>query len=334
MQNGGGSIFSGTGQPGTQVFILDNGSSIGSGTVASDGTFVIQVGAGTPVNVGDSLTAAGGSPTGPAAAAITAGTAPGGAPAAAMSTEDAGATVITATGLPGSVVVVTDPVTLHALGSATVGSNGQVAISLSVPLTPGQTVDLVSGGVLQGNVTASATAGQPPVVTQGSALEEGSVIQGTGVPGASIQAISSSGAVLGTGTVDSQGHFSLAISGATAGQTVTIVENGLRSTTTLTAFKMGAEKAFTSANVFRPDQGGKLDLSFKPDTDDHVTVHIFNVAGELVRPLLEMDVRAGVLYAAQWDGRNGDGSTVASGLYIISVHGKSIRTTKKVVVIK
>jgi len=86
--------------------------------------------------------------------------------------------------------------------------------------------------------------------------------------------------------------------------------------------------------LFYPGNGASLGLSFKAKDDDHVTIRIFNIAGELVRPLLEMDARAGVLYAASWDGKNGDGDTVASGLYVVSVYGKSVHTLKKVVVIK
>lgn len=334
MQNGGGSIFSGTGAPGDTIFILDNGSSIGSGVVGSDGTFVIQVGAGTPIAPGDVLTAAAGSVTGPSAPSVTAVTAPVGAPAAPMSTEDAGATVITATGIPGTLIVVVDPLTHHELGQALVGPSGEVGISLAAPLAPGEIVDLVSGGVLQGTITTSASAGQAPQVSLGSVIEEGSTVQGSGVAGATVQAVDSTGAVLGSAVVDSQGHFSLAISGATAGHSISVIENGVRATSNLTAFKMGAEKAFTSSNVFRPEQGGTLDLGFKADMDDHVTVRIFSVAGELVRPLLEMDVKGGVLYAASWNGKNDDGSVVASGVYIVSVRGKSIHTLKKVVVMK
>jgi hypothetical protein len=168
----------------------------------------------------------------------------------------------------------------------------------------------------------------------GSVLEEGSTLQGTGVAGSTVQAVDDTGKVLGTTTVDSQGNFSLVVSGAQAGQSVVLVQNGVKGGAPLASLKLGAEVAFTTANIFKPDQGGSLGISFKAQADERVTVRIFNVAGELVRPLMEMDCRIGVLYAASWNGKNGDGETVAAGIYVISVHGRATRSLKKVVVMR
>lgn len=343
--NGGIAIFTGTGQPGQTIFILVNGSPIGSGTAGPDGTFSIPINVGgTPINAGDTVTAAGGSSSGPGSGGIVAVVAPVGPVTSPLSPLDGGAEVITVSGIPGTVQVVTttldpdgpggNPPYSIVLGSATIGPNGQGAILLSQPLAPGQSVDIVSGGILQGPTSAGGSMGQPPVLLSGSVLEEGSVLQGTGIPGSTVQAVASNGAVLGTTVVDPFGNFSLPVSGASAGQSVFLVQDGVRSPLALTAFRMGSEKAFTTANLFRPEQGGTLGLSFKAVNDGRVTVRIFNVSGDLVRPLLEMDCRAGVLYAASWDGRNGDGSVVAAGIYIISVQGAGIRTLKKVVVMK
>jgi hypothetical protein len=328
-------VFTGTGTPGQTIYISDNGVYTGlSGVVAPDGTFVIT---GTPapaITAGNNLTASIGSPTGPTSAGVTAVLAPAGPMAVTMSAVAGGASIITAVGIAGTVVTVINPVTNDDLGSATVGSNGEVGVQLSSPLAPGVLVELVSGGVVQDSLSTTASVGQPPVVSQGSVLTGGSTIQGTGVPGATIQAVDSTGKVLGTTVVNNQGSFSLSINGAGAGDSVSIIQNGVKATTVLTAFSMGVEHAFTSANVFNPAQGGVLHVSFKTDVDDHVTVRIFNVAASLVRPLLEMDTHAGVVYAEDWNGRNGDGSVVASGVYIISVQGGSVHTLKKVVVLK
>jgi hypothetical protein len=334
-QNNGAVILNGTGAPGEAIYIDINGVFSGlSGIVGADGTFVISGTPVLPITTGSGLTASAGSPTGPSSAGVTAVSAPLGASATAMTALGGGASVITANGIPGTVITVVNPATGDALGSATVASNGEVAVMLSSPLPPSTSVDLVSGGILQSTISSAASAGAPPGIGQGSVLTGGSVIQGTGVPGATIQAVDTSGKVLGTTVVNSQGGFSLSVSGASAGEAVDIIQNGVKASTVLTALSMGAEHAFTSVNVFNPAQGASLQVSFKTDVDDHVTVRIFNVAASLVRPLVEMDTHAGVVYAADWNGRNGDGSMVASGLYIISVQGSSVHTLKKVVVLK
>ena len=89
-----------------------------------------------------------------------------------------------------------------------------------------------------------------------------------------------------------------------------------------------------SRNVFKPAQGGSLDIGFKADGDERITVRVFNLAGEMVRPVAEMDVKSGVLYGLKWDGRNESGEMVASGVYVVSVKGANTRIVRKVVVLK
>ena len=333
-QNPGTAIFSGTGSPGEVIYIDKNGAYDNlSGSVGSDGTFVIT-GPSGGILAGDILSAAAGSSSGPASPALNAIAVPAGPLATTMSAIDGGATVITVNGIPGTVVTVVDPSSKDVLGSTVIGSNGEGAVNLLTALPTSHTVDIVSGGILQGIVTSSSAMGQAPVVTQGSVIAEGSTLQGTGQAGSVVQAVDSNGKVLGTAVVNAQGTFTLPVSNASPGDNVSVIQNGVKAGAGLIAFTMGSEHAFTSANVFNPSQGGKLDISFKSDNNDHVTVRIFNVAGSLVRPLLEMDVLQGVLYAASWDGKNGDGTMVASGLYIISVHGSGVHTLRKVVVLK
>jgi hypothetical protein len=333
--NNGAVVFTGTGIPGDTIFILVNGIYTGiSGVVGSNGTYTASGTLGSPIGSGDSVSAAAGSPGGPSGSGVTASAPPAGVTPTPMTTLDAGATFITVGGTAGQPVTIVDPVSGIVLGSGVIPAGGELGITLSPALTPGQQIEIIMGGVPQGGVITVAPAGQPPVVTGGTILVEGSVLQGTGVPGATVQAVDANGVVLGSAVVDPQGNFSLSVSGATQGVSVSIVQDGVASPTRLMPYRFGNENSILSANVFRPEQGGVLVINFKAPADDHVTVHIFNVAGDLVRPLLELDVAAGVLYAANWDGRNGDGTVVASGIYVVSVHGKSIRTLKKVVVIK
>ena len=90
----------------------------------------------------------------------------------------------------------------------------------------------------------------------------------------------------------------------------------------------------TDKNVFKPEQGGSVTVSLKADQSGRVLVKIYSIAGDLVRPVFDADVQAGLWFQATWDGKNADGETVASGVYFVSVKGAGIKTIRRVVVIK
>ena len=60
----------------------------------------------------------------------------------------------------------------------------------------------------------------------------------------------------------------------------------------MTSFKLGAEIAFTNKNVIKPEQGDKLTINFKAMADEIVTVKIFNLASDMVRPVSVIVTRA------------------------------------------
>jgi hypothetical protein len=165
-------------------------------------------------------------------------------------------------------------------------------------------------------------------------LVEGSTLTGTGVPGATVQVVDAQGRVLGSTVVDALGNFSVPVSGAVAGVPVKLVMNGVAVDLYQPALALKSERVFFNTNVFRPERGDRLDIGFKANADERVTVRIFNVAGESVRRVAEMEVKAGVLYALKWDGRNDDGQWGAAGVYIVSVYGPNTRILKKVIILK
>ena len=87
-------------------------------------------------------------------------------------------------------------------------------------------------------------------------------------------------------------------------------------------------------NVFKPEQGGSVSISLRASQDGRVLVKVYNIAGELVRPIFDADVQSGLWFQANWNGKNADGETVASGVYFVSVKGAGIKTIRRVVVIK
>jgi hypothetical protein len=332
--NGSGTyVFTGTGTPGDTVFVTVNGSTVpGSATVQPDGTWSFS--SSTSVTPGDSIVAHSGSPAGPGSTAVAAGPAapvtvtPGATPVAG------GATVIGFSGTAGQVVTVVDAGTGQVLGSGTVPATGQAVVILDVPVTTGEVLRLVVNGQAGPTLPAAGAAQTAPVLIDGVVLVEGSTISAQGSPGSSIQVVDAEGRVLGSVLPDATGHADIPVSGAVAGVPVKLVQNGVAQDLPSPAVKLGNETAFLNQNVFKPNAGVPLAINVKAVTDGHLTVRIFNVAGEAVRQVASMDVRAGLIYGMQWNGRNEDGETVSAGLYVVSVQGAGATRLRKVVVLK
>ena len=62
-------------------------------------------------------------------------------------------------------------------------------------------------------------------------------------------------------------------------------------------------------------------------------INIYNALGQKVRSLLNESRGAGV-HTVKWDGRDANGSRVASGMYIYSMTAGSITLTKRMTLLK
>jgi hypothetical protein len=326
-------VFTGSGTPGETVFIVQQPGNtvLGSTTVGAGGGFAVTLPA--TLGTGDTLSAHSGSAAGPSGGAVTVVPATGGGPATPiLGTVDQGASVLTFNGTAGETVTIVGPGG-EVLGSTVVQTTGPSSIVLNGPVGAGP-LSIVSNGRNEGSVNVSGTPGQPPVVQQGAVLTDGSTITGSGTVGAVIQVVNSDGLLLGSGTVQPDGSFAVPVSGGREGSSIKVLQNGVPVDLAQTAQRLGENRVFLSQNVFRVLQGGHLDIGFKAVADERITVKIFNLAGETVRLVADMEVRAGVLYALRWNGRNDGDETVAAGVYIVSAYGPNTRILKKVVVLK
>lgn len=86
-------------------------------------------------------------------------------------------------------------------------------------------------------------------------------------------------------------------------------------------------------NLFRPLKGGSAQVTVETFNPGRVTAKLYTSNGGLVSTLLDQELPAGT-HTVAWDGRTSAGNTVASGVYILSVRGPKIETTRKIVVIK
>jgi hypothetical protein len=83
-------------------------------------------------------------------------------------------------------------------------------------------------------------------------------------------------------------------------------------------------------NPFNP----QTTINFTVKEQANVSLRIYNVAGQLVRTLVDETKAPGVAHTVVWDGRNNAGSSVSSGVYFYKLVTKSFTQTKKMVLLK
>ncbi len=87
-------------------------------------------------------------------------------------------------------------------------------------------------------------------------------------------------------------------------------------------------------NVFDPSLGQSTTIRYYFKSDGRVTLKVYTLQGRLIRTLID-DVRgAGVYSDASWDGKNDDGVTVASGIYLVHIEAPNFSNSQKVAVVK
>ena len=64
-----------------------------------------------------------------------------------------------------------------------------------------------------------------------------------------------------------------------------------------------------------------------------VTLVIYDILGRIIRTLVNESKEAGY-YSVQWDGKNGYGSGVASGVYFYQMKSRKFIETRKMVMLK
>jgi hypothetical protein len=83
-------------------------------------------------------------------------------------------------------------------------------------------------------------------------------------------------------------------------------------------------------NPFNPSTS----IEFTVRDRTRVSVKVFDVAGRLVRTLVEDDRAAGSVHRVTWDGRNDTGESVSSGVYFYRLVANDFTQTKKMVLLK
>ncbi len=101
---------------------------------------------------------------------------------------------------------------------------------------------------------------------------------------------------------------------------------------TTSAFK---ERFIPYHNLFHPakGEGEKVSICYKIDNSTHVSINLYNLAGEMVKALIDENKEAGQ-YWVDWEGKNDDGDLCAAGVYIIQIKTRGFTESKKIILIK
>ncbi|MDR2315740.1 MAG: Ig-like domain-containing protein, partial [Pseudomonas sp.] len=212
-----GFLLTGQGTVGSLITVTSGGTTLGTATVGSDGTFrvffqsaqlnaqILQVSAKATVD---------GLPSVPAIVVANDTTAPN---APTQVVLNATGSTLTGQGEVGATVRVTDAQG-NLLGTAPVGSNGLFSIDFSPAVANGQNL-IVTQADAAGNVSLAATLQAPdlqaPLAASNLSLNSAAtVLSGQGEAGATVTVRDASGAILATGTVNQSGQFQITLPSA------------------------------------------------------------------------------------------------------------------------
>ncbi|MBN8813267.1 Ig-like domain-containing protein, partial [Sphingomonas sp.] len=207
-----GTTVTGTGEPGATVTVHDAaGNALGSAVVAANGGFSVTL--TTPQANGQLLEVSQTDPAGNASPDVAVHAPDITAPLGLTAAIGAGGTVVTGSGEPGATVSVRDPAGT-VIGTATVAANGSYTATLTTPQTNGQVLQVTQADAAHNVSTpVSVTAPDitPPAAPVASVSPDGTVVTGTGEPGATVTVHDAAGNPLGTGPVAADGSFSITL---------------------------------------------------------------------------------------------------------------------------
>jgi uncharacterized membrane protein len=85
-----------------------------------------------------------------------------------------------------------------------------------------------------------------------------------------------------------------------------------------------------------PLSGGNLNIMFGLESKEPITAEIvvYDVAGRRVRTISRREFAGRQLHSMVWDGKDGHGASVSSGIYFLRVTGNGIEQTRKIVVVR
>ena len=221
-----GASITGIGEPGATVTVRDAaGQPLGTATVDPQGNYTLPL--ATPQANGETLNVTQSDPAGNISPVTTISAPDTSAPTAPTAIIAADGASITGIGEPGATVAVRDAAG-QPLGTATIDPQGAYTLPLATPQANGETLTVTQSDPA-GNISPATTISAPDTTAPTAPIvaisADGSVLSGTGEPGAAVQVVDAGGQPVGTATVGGDGRFSVALpTGTTNGQTLSVVQ--------------------------------------------------------------------------------------------------------------
>ncbi len=100
-----------------------------------------------------------------------------------------------------------------------------------------------------------------------------------------------------------------------------------------TGIEDGEVLAFRFMPCFPNPTHGSTTMRLTLPQPERVTVRVYNTAGRLVKTVCDAPFEAGE-HAFPWDGTNGSGRRVASGVYLVRVEAGSNTASRKTVILR
>jgi len=224
--------ISGTAEANSTVTVYDNGNAIGTANVASNGNWSftpsVNLSEGSHQITVQTTDVAGNQSVPSPAITITVDITPPDQPTVAL---DAAGTVATGTAEANTTITITDSNGIP-IGTAPVDANGNFSIPLAPPQPGGAVISVIATDAA-GNVSPAATATAslsvpdttPPAIPADLAVSgDGRTVTGNTEPGSTVTIKDPTGTVIGSGTADNDGHFSVGIDPAqTNGEVLQVV---------------------------------------------------------------------------------------------------------------
>jgi hypothetical protein len=91
--------------------------------------------------------------------------------------------------------------------------------------------------------------------------------------------------------------------------------------------------AFTLAQNYPNPFNPETEIRFELPEDAHVVLKIFNTLGQEVRALVDAQYEAGY-HGVRWDGKDENGHTVSSGVYLYKLEAESFAQVKKMCLVR
>jgi hypothetical protein len=113
---------------------------------------------------------------------------------------------------------------------------------------------------------------------------------------------------------------------------VNVVEEGAVTASFETSITTPATGMVLHQNRPNPFNPGTR-ISYSVDHDTHVRLAVYDVGGRLIRTLADRTMPAGT-HSAEWDGQDGEGRPVASGVYFYRLQAGKRTLTRKALLLK